>query len=104
MIYISRTVLKLQIQIIIEPNQPWSRDHLLKILRTRRPPLRGWKEVIYLVTHESVEKDIGVSVREQLAAVDQIDRTYFGKDRQRILKTMIDEVISLLDTKPIEFV
>jgi tetratricopeptide (TPR) repeat protein len=52
----------------------------------------------------SIEKDIGVSVREQLAAVDQIDRTYFGKDRQRILKTMIDEVISLLDTKPIEFV
>ena len=62
------------------------------------------KEVICLLTHDSVEKDIGVSVREQLAAVDQIDRTYFGKDRQRILKTMIDEVISLLDTKPIEFV
>ena len=103
MIYISRTVLKLQIQIIIEPNQPWSRD-LLKILNTRRLPRRGWKEVIYLGNHESVEKDIGVSVREQLAAVDQIDRTYFGKDRQRILKTMIDEVISLLDTKPIEFV
>lgn len=43
-------------------------------------------------------------MREQLAALDTIDRTYFNKDRLKVLKAKIDEITALLDTKPIEFV
>ena len=44
------------------------------------------------------------TIREQIQAVDQMDRTYFGKDRPKLLKAKIDEILALLDTKPIEFV
>jgi Tfp pilus assembly protein PilF len=52
----------------------------------------------------NIEKDMRDSIREQIQAVDLIDRTYFGKDRLKILKVKIDEIIAQLDTKPIEFV
>jgi hypothetical protein len=38
-------------------------------------------------------------VIEELSA---IDRAYFGKDRQKLLKSKIDEAVALLDTKPID--
>jgi tetratricopeptide (TPR) repeat protein len=44
------------------------------------------------------------SVREQILAVELMDRTYFGKDRPKLLKAKIDEILAMLDTKPIEFV
>lgn len=40
----------------------------------------------------------------QLASLEVMDRTYFNKDRPKQIKAMIDEIIALLDTKPIEFV
>jgi tetratricopeptide (TPR) repeat protein len=39
-----------------------------------------------------------------LAELDVLDRTYFGKDRLRQLKAKIDEIVAILDTKPVEFV
>lgn len=33
-----------------------------------------------------------------------MDRSYFSKDRPKQIKAMIDEIIAMLDTKPIEFV
>lgn len=43
-------------------------------------------------------------IRELLATLDSIDRTYFNKDRFKLLKTKIDEITAILDSKPIEFV
>jgi hypothetical protein len=43
------------------------------------------------------------TVKELVEQLDQIDRTYFGKDRFKQIKAKIDEITALLDTKPIEF-
>lgn len=43
-------------------------------------------------------------MKEHLAALEVMDRTYFNKDRPKQIKAKIDEIIALLDTKPIEFV
>ncbi len=35
--------------------------------------------------------------------MDTMDKSYFAKDRQKQLKNKMDEVIALLDSKPVEF-
>jgi len=45
-------------------------------------------------------------VEKQVAAIIEdlslADRAYFAKDRQKVIKSKIEEAIALLDTKPIE--
>ena len=41
-------------------------------------------------------------VRKIIDYLEQIDRSYFGKDRMKQIKSKIDEALVLLDTKPIE--
>lgn len=43
-------------------------------------------------------------MRDQLQALELLDRTYFGKDRLKQVKAKIDEISALLDQRPIEFV
>jgi hypothetical protein len=35
--------------------------------------------------------------------MDKCDKSYFGKDKLKMLKSALDEIIALLDEKPIEF-
>ena len=42
-------------------------------------------------------------MREQLALVEKIDESYFGKDRQKLMKQKIDDILVLLDSKPLDF-
>ena len=49
------------------------------------------------------EKDVKVHARELINQLDALERTYFGKDRHKQLKAKLEEVLALLDTKPIEF-
>jgi len=51
-----------------------------------------------------IASDIRLTVREHLSQLDIMDRTYFGKDRLKQIKAKIDEIVSILDTKPIEFI
>lgn len=44
------------------------------------------------------------AVKAQIAVLDKVHRTYFEGDRQKQLKTKIDEITALLDTRPIELV
>lgn len=50
-----------------------------------------------------LEKDLREVVKEMVEQLDQYDRTYFGKDRHKLIKNKIDEITALLDSKPIEF-
>jgi len=74
------------------------------LLLTSRLMQHRLKKVIKEDSKRFIEKDIRETVRELIKTADQIDRTYFGKDRLKLLKAKIDEILALLDTKPIEFV
>ena len=43
-------------------------------------------------------------MRKYLDQIDVIDRGYFGKDRQKQIKQIMDKSISLLDQKPIDLI
>mmetsp|Transcript_5416 Transcript_5416/g.4966 ORF Transcript_5416/g.4966 Transcript_5416/m.4966 type:complete len:117 (+) Transcript_5416:91-441(+) len=43
-------------------------------------------------------------VRAMIAEMEVLDQSYFGKDRHKQIKAKMDEAITLLDTKQIEFV
>jgi len=43
-------------------------------------------------------------VRKLLDQIDVIDRGYFGKDRQKQIKQMMDDILALLDQKPIDLI
>jgi hypothetical protein len=51
-----------------------------------------------------LEKDIAKEARKIIDQIDLIDRGYFGKDRKKQIKTMMDETLALLDTKPIDLI
>ena len=51
---------------------------------------------------ENKEKDIVAEVRKIIDTLEQLDKSYFAKDRQKLLKQKIDEAISMLDTKPLD--
>ena len=42
--------------------------------------------------------------RKIIDQLDLIDRGYFGKDRKKQIKAMMDETLALLDTKPIDLI
>ena len=42
-------------------------------------------------------------VKAMVEQLDHLDKSYFGKDRHRLIKQKIDDIIQHLDTKPIEF-
>ena len=42
-------------------------------------------------------------MRELLAQVEKIDQSYFGKDRHKQMKQKIDDILILLDSKPLDF-
>ena len=50
------------------------------------------------------EKDIAKEARKIVEQLDMIDRGYFGKDRKKQIKTMMDETLALLETKPIDLI
>ena len=45
-----------------------------------------------------------MKVRANVEQLDLLDRTYFGKDRVRKLRELLDASCTLLDTKPIDLV
>ena len=47
---------------------------------------------------------IEVKVRANIEQLDLLDRTYFGKDRLRKIRELLDASCTLLDTKPIDLV
>lgn len=51
-----------------------------------------------------VEKDVAKEARKIIEKLDLIDRGYFGKDRKKQIKSMMDETLALLDTKPIDLI
>ena len=50
-----------------------------------------------------LEKEVKDLAKDLVNELDTLDRTYFGKDRQKQLKAKLDEVLALLDSKPVEF-
>lgn len=50
------------------------------------------------------DKDVAGDVRKLLDQIDVIDRGYFGKDRQKSIKSIMDEALRLLDQKPIDLI
>ena len=48
----------------------------------------------------SVEQKSAEIIKE----LGALDRTYFGKDRVKVIRTKLDEGVALLDTKPIDLV
>lgn len=38
-----------------------------------------------------------------VSQLEELDRSYFAKDRHKQIKTKIEDIIALLDSKPIEF-
>ena len=50
------------------------------------------------------EKDVSKEARKILDKLDVMDRGYFGKDRQKQIKSMMDETMALLDQKPIDLI
>ena len=51
-----------------------------------------------------LEKDVAKEARKIIDKLDLIDRGYFGKDRKKQIKSMMDETLALLDTKPIDLI
>ena len=49
-----------------------------------------------------IDKDIVQAVRKIIDQLDVMDRSYFGKDRQKQIKAKIQDCISMLDQKPID--
>lgn len=47
---------------------------------------------------------IEVKVRANITQLEQLDRSYFGKDRVRKIREILDASTALLDTKPIDLV
>jgi len=43
-------------------------------------------------------------VRANITQLEQLDRSYFGKDRVRKIREILDASTALLDTKPIDLV
>ena len=43
-------------------------------------------------------------VRENIGKLEVLDRSYFGKDRLRQIREILDASTTLLDTKPIDLV
>lgn len=50
-----------------------------------------------------LEKEVKDIAKDLVNQLEALDRTYFGKDRQKQLKAKLDEVLSVLDQKPVEF-
>ena len=55
---------------------------------------------------ENFENDASteVKVRGLISVLEQLDRTYFGRDRQKKIREQLDAACALLDTKPIDMV
>ena len=45
-----------------------------------------------------------MKVRANIEALEKIDRAYFGKDRVKKIREIIDITQAMLDTKPIDLV
>lgn len=52
----------------------------------------------------SDDAPIETKVRAMIDALEQLDRIYFGKDRQKKIREVLDAACALLDTKPIDLV
>lgn len=52
----------------------------------------------------SDDAPIEVKVRANITQLEQLDRSYFGKDRVRKIREILDASTALLDTKPIDLV
>ena len=52
----------------------------------------------------SDDAPVEVKVRANIAVLETLDRTYFGKDRVKRIRTELDAACALLDTKPIDMV
>ena len=46
-----------------------------------------------------VEETLEDKVRAMISELDTLDRTYFGKDRTKQMKTKLEEATTMLDTK-----
>ena len=51
-----------------------------------------------VIVAETLEDRVRLMIKE----LDTLDRTYFGKDRTKQMKTCLEACTTLLDTKPID--
>ena len=52
----------------------------------------------FVIIEETLEDRVRLMIKE----LDTLDRTYFGKDRTKQMKTALEAATTLLDTKPID--
>ncbi|CDW76195.1 tetratricopeptide repeat protein 5 [Stylonychia lemnae] len=57
---------------------------------------------IYSASLQNIE--MSDQVKLLVEQLDHLDKSYFGKDRHKLIKQKIDDITQLLDTKPIEFI
>ncbi len=53
--------------------------------------------------NEEKPQDMKVVVRSLIKQLEEIDTSYFSKDRQKQMKMKLDEITVLLDEQPVEF-
>ena len=49
-----------------------------------------------------VEETLEDKIRVMIKELDTLDRTYFGKDRNKQMKAKLEEATAMLDTKPVD--
>jgi hypothetical protein len=55
------------------------------------------------ITDESTTEQIIASVKARIDDLDMIDESYFGKDRNKIIKVKIEDITNILDKKLVDF-